>query len=325
MNRMNLLLVAAVIAVVWLQPARAEQSPQITIDANNIWMHVGKSPVLQYRYGDVPFKPYVKELYTPDGLNVLLDAPADHLHHHGLMFAVAVDGLNFWEEAPTAGHQGRGSSPLTSIARHGGGPSAGFMVGIPWVDSTGAKRVLSEMRTIEVCGLDKLGATAVAWDSNLGIGKGQQSVTLSGSHYFGLGMRFVHAMDAGEFFNADGKEGTIFRGEERLVRSDWCAYTAAIDGKPVTVAMFGCPANPRGQTVWFTMAKPFAYLSATLNLHEEPLVVSSGKPISLRYAVVAWDGRVDATKVGSAYRWFVDEYWRSSTSVEGVDFNDTSK
>lgn len=199
------------------------------------------------------------------------------------------------------------------------------MVGIPWVDSTGAKRALSEMRTIEVCGLDKLGATAVAWDSNLGIGKGQQSVTLSGSHYFGLGMRFVHAMDAGEFFNADGKEGTIFRGEERLVRSDWCAYTAAIDGKPVTVAMFGCPANPRGQTVWFTMAKPFAYLSATLNLHEEPLVVSSGKPISLRYAVVAWDGRVDATKVGSAYRWFVDEYWRSSTSVEGVDFNDTSK
>ena len=86
-------------------------------------------------------------------------------------------------------------------------------------------------------------------------------MTLSGSHYFGLGMRFVRSMDGGEFFNADGKEGTIFRGEERLVRSNWCAYTAAIDGKPVTVAMLGHPDNPRHPTTWFTMAKPFAYLS----------------------------------------------------------------
>ena len=55
--------------------------------------------MLQYRYGDVPFKPYVKELFTSSGINVLLDAPPDHLHHHGLMFACAVNNVDFWGEA----------------------------------------------------------------------------------------------------------------------------------------------------------------------------------------------------------------------------------
>ena len=132
-------------------------------------------------------------------------------------------------------------------------------------------------------------------------------------------------MDGGEFFNADGKEGAIFRGEERLVQSDWCAYAATVDGKPVTVAMFGHPANPRHPTTWFTMASPFAYLSATLNLHEQPLVVSAGQPLTLRYAVVAWDGRVGTEQIGSVYRWFVNDYSQPSALVEGVNGNEEGK
>ena len=31
------------------------------------------------------------------------DAPSDHLHHHGLMFAVQVNEVNFWEERGTPG------------------------------------------------------------------------------------------------------------------------------------------------------------------------------------------------------------------------------
>jgi hypothetical protein len=115
-------------------------------------------------------------------------------------------------------------------------------------------------------------------------------------------------MDGGEFFNADGKEGTIFRGEERLVQSNWCAYTAAVDGRPVTVAMLGHPDNPRHPTTWFTMAKPFAYLSGTLNLHQEPLVIDDAKSLVLRYAVVAWDGKVAKDRVDQVYHWFISEY-----------------
>jgi len=310
MNRIRTLpgvvAVAALIASVHVQAA---QPLAVAVDANSIRVRAGQASVLLYRYGAVPFKPYVKELYTPGGLNVLLDAPSDHLHHHGLMFAVAVDGVNFWEETPAAGRQRERSSAIVEMAQHGGGPSGGYTVGLVWTDATGRKESLAEQRTIEVCQVDTLGATVVTWRSRLSVGKERQSVTLSGSHYFGLGLRFVRAMDGGEFFNAAGKEGTIFRGEERLVRSDWCAYTATMEGTPVTVAMLGHPSNPRHPTTWFTMAKPFAYVSATLNLHEEPLTIPSGKPLVLKYAVVVWDGKVDKERIDQAYRWFTSEYW----------------
>ena len=58
-----------------------------------------------YKHDQVPFKPYLRELYTPKGVNVLRNAPPDHQHHHALMFAVAADGVNFWEEAAGAGRQ----------------------------------------------------------------------------------------------------------------------------------------------------------------------------------------------------------------------------
>jgi hypothetical protein len=306
---MSVLLVAAVIAFVCFQAVQAQQPLQLTMDANNVWVRAGKSPVLQYRYGDVPFKPYLKELYTPGGLNVLLDAPPDHLHHHGLMFAVAAAGVNFWEETPTAGRQAHRLFSSTQVAtgrdEPNGLPACAFISLLDWTGPSGI--MVSEVRHILVCqrttpGVDTP-ATTLAWESDLSVPRGKQEVVLSGSHYFGLGMRFPHSMDGtGEFLNAGGKEGTIFRGEERLVRSNWCAYRATADGKPVTVAMFGHPENPRGQTTWFTMAKPFAYMSATLGLHDEPLKFSWGRHVGFEYCVTVWDASLLPTQIDAFYQ-----------------------
>ena len=106
----------------------------------------------------------------------------------------------------------------------------------------------------------------------------------------------------GEFRNADGKAGKVYRGDEQLVWSRWCAYTAKAEGKEVTVAMFDHPSNERHPATWFTMSKPFAYVSATLNLHEEPLKVASGESLVLRYAVAIWDGRTETEKIENAYK-----------------------
>jgi hypothetical protein len=107
-------------------------------------------------------------------------------------------------------------------------------------------------------------------------------------------MRFVASMDKeGTLFNADGKTGVAGTNN---VRSAWCAYSAAAEGKPVTVAMISAASNPRPAT-WFTMDQGFAYVSATLNLNKEPLVIEAGKPLALRYAVAAWDGKADAAAV----------------------------
>jgi hypothetical protein len=291
-------------------PAIAENSMSITTGENAVSINAGSQLLLRYPYKNVPFKPYVQQLFSPAGVNILRDAPADHLHHHALMFAVKVDGVNFWEETPTAGKQLHKSFTDVKTDRKTNVENdkrtdtrkAGFTELIDWTTSN-EELLLKEHRTIDVRQGTDLGATLLTWQSKFELPEGTESATLTGSHYHGLGMRFVKSMDsAGWHFNADGKPGTVFRGDEKFLRSTWCAYTANADGKPVTVAMFDYPDNTRHPATWFTMTKPFAYLSATLNLHKEPLKVESGKPLVLRYAVAVWDGKVKAERIEKLYR-----------------------
>lgn len=293
------------------QLAGAKGPLQIVVDANSLVVRERDATLMQYRHSSVPFKPYVRELLTPKGVNVLLDAPPDHLHHHALMFACAVNNVDFWGEAavPPGGH----FEPLpgkqqhlrfddVSVARPEGHHWPLFTEAIRWVSQPKKEPLLLERRAMTVDRPGMMGATFLAWESTLSVPAGKDSVVLTGSHYHGLGLRFIRSMDAtGEFRNSDNDPGVIFRGEERLSRSRWCAYTAQADGRTVTVAMFDHPDNPRHPSTWFTMAKPFAYMSATLRLHEEPLKVLADKPLKLRYAVALWDDRVDATRIEDLY------------------------
>ncbi len=278
---------------------RAAAELVIERDQNALLVKRGAHPILSYRYGNVPYKPYVDRLFSPAGVNILRDAPHDHLHHHALMYAITVNGVNFWEEQNAPGAQRH----RALRDREGTADRQGFTHSLNWVNPRTKEVLLTEERTIQVRELASVHATMVAWESRLAPPSGKKSVTLTGNHYHGLGMRFVVSMDTGgTFFNAAENLGPIFRGTERLGRATWCAYTARAEGALVTVAMFGHPENARGQTLWFTMTKPFAYLSATLNLHREPLTLTA--PLALRYAIVLWDGRVEAPAIESLYkRW----------------------
>jgi hypothetical protein len=279
------------VAVQGSQGAEPANPMRITIEQDTLSVQAEDRILMRYRYGDVPFKPYVQQLFSPDGINILRDAPADHKHHHALMFAVAVDGVNFWEEQRNPGRQEHRAFTDATIDKHGDIPWAGFTEQLAWLEPSGEKLLLNEHRTIRLCQPNDPKVTLLTWESRFEVPKGRESATLAGSHYFGLGMRFVTSMDVGgQFRNAGGKTGDIVRGDERLVRADTCGYTASANGNPVTVEMFGHPDNLRHPTHWFFMTKPFAYLSATLNLHEEPLKIVSGKPLVLRYGVVLLDG-----------------------------------
>ena len=136
-----------VLAMFVVSNALADEPMRTVVDANSICINAGAAQVAQYRYGDVPFKPYIKELFTPSGLNVLLDAPHDHLHHHALMFAVAVDGVNFWEETPTAGRQKHLRFTDVFVADDGGKSRVGFQEELDWIAPSGEK-LLAEERVI---------------------------------------------------------------------------------------------------------------------------------------------------------------------------------
>jgi len=288
-------------------PAFAENPMRITAEENVVSIHDDQKVLLRYRYESVPFKPYVQQLFSPRGVNVLRDAPADHLHHHALMFAVAVDGVNFWEEQQQPGRQIHKRFTDVKINKSNEVPYAGFTEELNWVNPSVQELLLKESRTIKICRLNEPEVTLLSWQSGFELPPAKESVTLTGSHYFGLGMRFDKSMDVGgQFRNSEGKTGEVVRGDERLVRAKWCAYSAAANGTPVTIAMFGHPDNLRHPTQWFNMTKPFAYISATLNLHKEPLKVTSDKPLVLRYAVALWDGRVENDIINRVYKWWIE-------------------
>jgi hypothetical protein len=262
-------------------------------------------PVLEYRMSKKQMKPYMYTLFSPAGVNVLRDQIADHPHHHGLMFAVGIDGVDFWSETKTCGRQVCKSFDKVKDVPGDNTWVATWESHIAWVGPEGGQTLAREDRKITSYDQRQLGASLLTWQTKLQPPEGKPSIKLAGSHYFGLGMRFVQSMDgADDFFTPDGKAaGETVRGNERLVRGKWCAYAAQADGKPVTVAMFDSPGNVR-PAWWFIMAKPFAYLSATLNLHREPLTVEAGKPLALTYGVAVWDGKVKAEEIEKLYaRW----------------------
>jgi hypothetical protein len=244
--------------------------------------------LLVYARTDVPFKPYVKELRSPGGANVLRDNVPDHLHHHGLMFAVRAADVNFWEETPACGTQ---RSDRLSLL------NSGFVDHLSWRTSGGPETVLLETRRIQVERAPLPNVTLVTWRTTLALPRRARApVMLTGTHYHGLGMRFQQAMDGGAFETAGDDVGTVFRGEERLRAGQWCAYRADLDGRPVTVAMFDHPCNPRPAT-WFTMPRPFAYLAATLRLHETTLDVRPRSRLDLRYGVAVCDGNMGGARL----------------------------
>ena len=111
MQRNHWLLLAAALADFSLRsPVRPPRpDPPISIDPQDgrgeLEVRFKGRKLLVYAFATNQFKPYVRELYTLRGENVLRDAAPDHLHHHGLMYAVCVNGINFWEERNAPGIQ----------------------------------------------------------------------------------------------------------------------------------------------------------------------------------------------------------------------------
>lgn len=276
---------AFALLALWAPPTRAEIIQLAAADGR---------PVLTYEAAASPNKPYVAQLYTPGGVAVLRDAPADHLHHHALMFAVSVAGVSFWEEKAAGGRQ----VPLTLRQM----PDR-IEQTLAWTTPEG-RIVLREERLVQAW--PGRTATLLSWRSRLRPPADAASAVLTGSHYYGLGARFVTDMDrGGEFSFGAATAGEVVRGTERLTSAPWGAYAAVVAGKPVTFAIFSHPGNVRHPPRLFTMTAPFAYLAATLNLWKEPYSLSAARPLELRYGVALWDGRQDAAAIEAMYRTWV--------------------
>jgi len=282
----------------------------IQSDNHTVILRHGAGVVFEYQRTPNPRKPYLRTLTTPAGINILRDAPVDHLHHHGLMFAVAVDGVTFWAESPEAGYQldaGTVHAVLTANRENGKfRAEARLQQRLEWRNADRSQILILEDRelswhalTSEDLPSDVGDFRLVLWKSQLELPAGKSQAVLSGSPYYGLGIRFIEQMDkTGQFFNAEGQTGVEGTNGKR---SAWCAYRVEMAGKTITVAMLSHPDNLRHPATWFTMVQPFAYLSATLGLASEPFTLESGKPVSLSYGLVLWDTSPSAAAIQAVY------------------------
>ncbi|MBK8975622.1 MAG: PmoA family protein [Planctomycetes bacterium] len=282
---------------------------RIAADGDVVRVLDGERPLLAYRASGHAWKAFAERLCTPAGTDVLQVAPADHVHHRGLIFALGADDHDYWGEhyVEAPGRQRGGPLEHLEARADSGRRTASFAHAIEWLAGEPERVHLRERRQIAVTPASD--ATLVTWRTALTVPDDHEPVRLWGRPYFGLGLRFAAEMDGeGRFFCASGDAGQIVRGDERLRRATWCAYTAGTRAGAVTVAMFDHPDNPRHPASWFTMARPFAFMTATLALAAEPLELPPGPPLELCYGIALFDGVVGPERIEEHYRaWLADD------------------
>jgi hypothetical protein len=264
-----------------------EQSGRLAIRRAN-------EAILIYSFASNQFKPYVKELRTLRGENVLLDAPADHLHHHGLMYAIRINGTNFWEELPASGRQ----KHIRFLDRRARGTNAAFTELVHWMGPQGNEPLLIEERSIELNVNPVNRELALQWTGRFTVG--QRKVTLHGSAYNGLGLRLP----------------AEWNGVARHQNSENLSYSAAhtwdvtparwatVSLNAVTLVLFGSPSN-WGETRFFSMNNPFTYLSVTQNLEQKPLRYAPGERFELKHQILVCEESKSTEALNTRYEQWI--------------------
>jgi len=267
---------------------------------NTAWTVFYKGQKLMvYSFRPQKFKPYVQELCTLRGDNILRDAPRDHLHHHGLMYAIKVNGINFWEEVSGNGVQKvlqSGKPLLDSInVKDNELPRATLSQVIHWVapqdaflaDSTVAA-LLIERRTLTLTLAPSEQEVALEWKSEFEVGSKTNTVTLTGATYHGLGLRFRQEFDRLAAHSLRGVQPDLANNRQDVSVAPWASVSFDAPGHPASIAVAGHPANPCGVPTFFSMLTPFSYLSATQALDKKPLVYHTGERFELRYLILLY-------------------------------------
>ncbi len=254
------------------------------------------SKLLVYAFATNQFKSYVRELYTLRGENVLRDAPPDHLHHHGLMYAVYVNGINFWEEKGAPGIQKHIELPLHTARTDANGlPLASFTEIIHWLAPTNLTAtdsaqaaLLLEQRTLTLTVNEKDQEVALRWESQFRVGPRAGKVTLHGPNYNGLGLRLPESFNHVARFQKPSPLLITKPTTLDAIPARWTSVSGVMDGHDVMLVMYGCKDNARGDASFFTMLDPFAYLSATQGLDKQPLEHAAGDKFALSYLLTVY-------------------------------------
>jgi hypothetical protein len=266
------------------------------VKSSTAWtISYGGKKMLVYSFAPQKYKPYVSELCTINGDNILRDAPHDHLHHHALMYGIKVNGINFWEDISGSGVQKVIDSPPPVLGSRSGLPQATIRQVIHWLAPQDAflpnntpVALLVENRVLVLTIDPRRQEVALEWTSQFEVGPKTNTVELTGSNYHGLGVRFLQEFDALAVHSLAGTRPDLANNRQDVSPAPWAAVSFAAAGRPATFAIAGHPSNARGDATYFSMLTPFSYLSATQSLDKEPLTYRQGDKFQLKYLVLTY-------------------------------------
>ena len=286
-------------------PAGALETNQVEIkrEGDSLTALVYGIPVFKYQGGSgvLPrpdIKPifrrggYLHPIWSPLGLQVTDDYPANHLHHHGLWFAYTKTEFegrhpDFWNMG-----DGTGTVEYVQIESQESGPVWGrFIANHRYMDLSAPKPQVALKEKWEVtlyaAGLGK----TRYWMFDLVVtqtGAGSKALRLPQYHYGGLGLRGNWAWNGAEKASILTSEGQTNRVAANNGPHRWCYLGGSLEGQSAGMAVLGHPDNFRApQPVRVHETEP--YLSFTPSAAGD-WEIKSGKPYVARYRFIVLDG-----------------------------------
>jgi hypothetical protein len=148
--------------------------------------------------------------------------------------------------------------------------------------------LLIEDRSLRVTVDESTGETAIRWHADFQVGTSSPEITLAGSNYNGLGIRFLQSLDPVATHLIGGTQLDLAGTRHDVTSAAWGAVQLNDPTRPATIAVFSSPGNAGGEAHYFSMARPFAYLAATQGLDQKALHYKTGDKFSLDYLIVVY-------------------------------------
>lgn len=293
-------------------PALTADDVSLDRDGHRIDIRIGGQLFTAFYFGPEATKPYLHPLRAIDGTVVTRSYPmedvegeqTDHPHHRGVWFSHGeVNDVDFWaNEKKQRGRGNKGTIELDRVSAVESGSSAGRInASFAWNDPHGV-RLLTERRLMQFrrSGQDHvvdfdIELTAIADSVHFGDTKEgtfgvRMATELEEPH-----LRAEGIARTGTIVNAEGLTSEL---EAWGKRSAWVDYSGSIEGKPVGIAIFDHPSNPKHPTYWHV--RGYGLFAANVfgehDFHADEsrdgsITLAKGEKLRFRYRVLVHPGR----------------------------------
>lgn len=304
-------------------PAMHAETVAVERDGDKIAVEIGGQPFTSFYFGADATKPYLHPLRAPDGTVVTRSYPmdevageqTDHPHHRGVWFSHGeVNGFDFWANEVSQRKRGRkGTIALNKIEAAESGANRGLIrASFNWLDTSG-KALLAESRsmTFERIGQDNVVSiditlTALVDSVHFGDTKEGTFAVRMATELEEQHLRAKGIARTGKITNADGKSTEANTWGKR---SPWIDYAGTLQGKPMGVAIFDHPSNPKFPTYWHV--RGYGLFAANIfgehdfyadESRDGSITLAKGKSLRFRYRVVVHPGRTADANIEGKYK-----------------------